>query len=379
MLQGSLDNFALDEVLGLLSSTSKTGRLELDGDRGTGSVTLRDGELVDAHAPGVIRADRPDDVLFELLRYGSGTFVFTATEVPAEAPTRAVAEVLDAAESRLADFRTIEAVVPSLTHHLTPVETLPADEVTIGRREWVALRSIGSGAPVSAVCEALQLNEIEGSRQVKGLIERGLIELHEPVPTPAPTFARPAQADSGASFLPGASTDRRRGGTGPGVYSYENDAPAEGDERHGGLFGSVGEPTDQTATGVHGDLEVGVFGLPTATSSSPVGLLSSADRLDRPTAPATPPPAERQTGQQDERRLLSDETSFDTHPGEHPIERSGEIASRPPGRHVAASGAADGNPAGAGRSGTGDRTDSLESSDDNRPGGLLMRYLKSDG
>ena len=43
MLQGSLENFALDEVLGLLSGTSKTGQLEIAGNRGTGTLVFHDG------------------------------------------------------------------------------------------------------------------------------------------------------------------------------------------------------------------------------------------------------------------------------------------------------------------------------------------------
>ena len=39
-LQGTLDTFSLPDVLRLLATTSKTGRLRIDGDRGLGSVWL---------------------------------------------------------------------------------------------------------------------------------------------------------------------------------------------------------------------------------------------------------------------------------------------------------------------------------------------------
>src|SRR5919106_1274303 len=49
-LQGTLDTFSLPDVLRLLATTAKTGRLRIDGDRGQGSVWLRDGSIVDADA-----------------------------------------------------------------------------------------------------------------------------------------------------------------------------------------------------------------------------------------------------------------------------------------------------------------------------------------
>lgn len=180
MLQGSLDNFALDEVLGLLSSTAKTGRLSLDGDRGNGSLTLRHGQLIQSEASFTSNGTAPEDVVFELLRYENGTFTFEVQEVDDESEGREVGEVLASAEGRLADWRTIEAVVPTLDHRVTPADALPAEEVKINRGEWATLRIIAAGCPASLVCDELGLGEVEGSRQIKGLAERGLVSVEAP-------------------------------------------------------------------------------------------------------------------------------------------------------------------------------------------------------
>lgn len=50
-LQGTLDTFALADVLRLLANTHKSGRLELAGDRGHGRVWLGEGQLVGGEAP----------------------------------------------------------------------------------------------------------------------------------------------------------------------------------------------------------------------------------------------------------------------------------------------------------------------------------------
>ncbi len=207
MLQGSLDNFALDEVLGLLASTTKSGTLDVKGDRGTGTLGLRQGQLVGASASNTANGEGLEDVLFELLRFGQGSFTFTPGDVAGSEGPRAVADVLSAAEDRLADWRTIETMVPSLNHTVSPVPALPADEITITRREWSTLIVIGSGCPVASVCADLGLGEVEGSRQVKVLAERGLVSVGPPLgknagpagylprTAPAEPVSRPPAAD----------------------------------------------------------------------------------------------------------------------------------------------------------------------------------------
>lgn len=180
MLQGSLEKFALDEVLGLLSSTSKTGHLEIAGDRGHGSLLFSDGKLVDAKASNAGNGKDLEDVMFELLRFKDGTFNFDSREVEVAEDASSVDAVLVAAESRLRDWQQIEAVVPSMAHMVTPVAQLPSEEVTISRTEWSAITTIAAGCPVSVVCDQLDLGEVEGSRLVKDLAERRLISVDEP-------------------------------------------------------------------------------------------------------------------------------------------------------------------------------------------------------
>ncbi len=181
MLQGSLENFALDEVLGLLAGTSKTGYLEVAGNRGSGKLAFLDGRLVDGTASYMANGTDLEDVMFELLRYDDGTFSFVSGEVSPSDAVENVATVLASAERRLQDWRSIEASVPSLKHQVIPVSELPEDEVTITKEEWSALMVIASGCQVSLVCDKLDLGEVEGSRQIKELAERELVSISEPI------------------------------------------------------------------------------------------------------------------------------------------------------------------------------------------------------
>lgn len=199
MLQGSLENFALDEVLGLLSGTSKTGQLEIAGNRGTGTLVFHDGRLINGTASFTANGTELEDVMFELLRYGDGTFTFSLRDVEPGEVVENVSTVLANAEARLQDWRSIETVVPSLNHQVVPVLELPSDEVTVSRDEWATLMTIGTGCPASHVCDRLTLGEVEGSRRIKDLAERMLVNVTEPIGSYRRSQAARAEAERGAT------------------------------------------------------------------------------------------------------------------------------------------------------------------------------------
>ena len=141
-LQGTLDTFELPDVLRLLASTKKSGRLTLRSDRGEGDVWLAGGRIVDVTTGAGAGASRADG-LFELLRAHEGSFAFDpgAESSNPSNPSEPgdVEPLLAEAEEALTEWRTIEAVVPSMTR--AEVRTLlakfglKADQVTsiVGR------------------------------------------------------------------------------------------------------------------------------------------------------------------------------------------------------------------------------------------------------
>ena len=106
-LQGTLDTFELPDVLRLLASTRKTGRLQLQSDRGDGSVWLADGQVVAVLTDGSPDGDIGDG-LFDLLRAHEGGFAFHAGDEPTTSASPADVEpLLNAGEQRLAEWREI--------------------------------------------------------------------------------------------------------------------------------------------------------------------------------------------------------------------------------------------------------------------------------
>jgi hypothetical protein len=222
-LQGTLDTFALPEVLRLLAATKKTGRLRITGGRGNGSVWAADGEIRGVEASHAPHATEPVDALFELLRFEEGSFTFDAEAVHDGAGQPAELEVLLAdAEALLDEWRSIESIVPSMDAWVSLRKALPQSKVTVSQDQWTTLVAVGAGATVRRVADDLCLGELPVSRAVKELVELGIAEVTASPPAGAVTSAAPAApALSSAPLLtneggepePEVEVEPRRSGT----------------------------------------------------------------------------------------------------------------------------------------------------------------------
>lgn len=194
-LQGTLETFALPDVLHLLSSTKKTGVLRVETDRGTGELLVDDGALTGGSVARAPRAEQPADVLFELLRSADGTFLFDADAAPGGGEPVGVDVALAAAEEQLAEWHQIEAVVPSPYRLVSLVGERDAP-ITLDPPQWRTLSALRGGCTVDELGERLALTELAVARIVRDLVELGAVELSAddvsdrspaPAPAPAPT------------------------------------------------------------------------------------------------------------------------------------------------------------------------------------------------
>jgi hypothetical protein len=197
-LQGTLDTFALADVLRLLATTAKTGRLRVDGDRGEGSVWLRDGTVMAASAERAIDDAPSEEVVFELLRFEEGSFSFEIDELsPNGEQPEDVEVLLRDANALLSEWKELEQVVPSLDHQVTLVGNLKDGEVTITADHWPTVVAIGEGRSVRALANTLHLGELGVTRAVRDLVDLGIVTIDEPrddaVP-PAPALDEPTPA-----------------------------------------------------------------------------------------------------------------------------------------------------------------------------------------
>ena len=211
-LQGTLDTFALPDVLRLLAATKKTGRLRITGGRGTGSVWVSSGEVEAIEATHAPHATDAVDALFELLRFEEGAFTFDAEAAHDDpGPPTDVELLLAHSEALLAEWREIEAVVPSMDAWVTLRRTLPLPEIAVDQDRWTTIVAIGAGATVRRIGDELCLAELPISRAVKELSEAGLVDIAAAAPAGAaavdqrqrPAAARPLAGRQGQAELPG--------------------------------------------------------------------------------------------------------------------------------------------------------------------------------
>ena len=176
-LQGTLETFALADVLRLLASTKKTGVLRVDTERGRGELVVSDGSLVGGTAERAPHATEPAELLFEMLRSTDGSFVFDAdADVAGDGAGIDVDTALSSAEAQLAEWTAIEAVVPSPYRQVTLVASRDA-EITLTADQWAVIAAIGGGRTVDELCSVTGATELETSRGVRDLVELGAVEL----------------------------------------------------------------------------------------------------------------------------------------------------------------------------------------------------------
>lgn len=180
-LQGSIDTFALDDVLRLVASTAKTGRLSLRGTRGQGELVVLDGRLLDGSVTTDHRVGDLYELVFELLRFEDGDFEFDAEHVdgidgvePAE-----VEDVLNGAAELLAEWREIERVVPSGRAAVRLLAEGPGGTVKVEPAQWRVVAAVGSGASVHDVADQLDASNLAIGRLLRSLVEAGLVGIDE--------------------------------------------------------------------------------------------------------------------------------------------------------------------------------------------------------
>lgn len=199
-LQGTLDSFALNDVLRLLSSSRKTGRLVVNGERGSSSLWLSVGDLVGGATTGDPAATELVDIVFDVLRYEAGSFIFESDAVcPSPIDPAPVGAVLDQAEAFLAEWRDIVAVVPSVNSWITLAPMLPHPEVVVDQACWTSVVAVGGGITVSDLGSLFRLGELPVCRLVRALAHAGFIQVgaaqrvEVPVPVPEPVAEIPAE------------------------------------------------------------------------------------------------------------------------------------------------------------------------------------------
>ncbi len=179
-LQGDLDTLALPDLLRLLAGSAKSGRLELEGDRGSGVALLYDGGVVGGDVQAAPNATDPVDLIFELLRFNEGTFRFDGdSPVTRHGSPFDVEMLLARAGEMLIEWHEVEVVMPSLDAWLTLAEDLASDEIIVSRHDWRILAAVGGGLSARQLADRLDLTELGVYCVVRDLVESATLVVNE--------------------------------------------------------------------------------------------------------------------------------------------------------------------------------------------------------
>ena len=188
-LQGALDAFALADVLQLLGTTRKTGRLVVRSARGVGGVWLDGGAVSAVEAPGVPPGTDVVVAAVHLLRCGEGTFAFEPDEdVPAAMAAVPVDDLLAAADGHLARWEEAAERIPT-PHEVVHLPTvLASDEVVVPARVWPVVLAGAQCRTVLEVADALGCSEYEATMLVADALDVGVVAIGGLVDEPGSPF-----------------------------------------------------------------------------------------------------------------------------------------------------------------------------------------------
>lgn len=196
-LAGTFDVLDLADVLTLLARRGGTGRLDVRAGQLHGTIRLRDGQASGAESKEGTSAEarrnwQPvlEDICFEALRAGRGSFEFHPEEGEGSPGVTADLEsVIAAASQRLTEWREVEGVIPSLDAVPRLGEGLKADAVTVDRDRWRLLVNIDGRRSVSVLARRLDLTMLRFAQLLKPLVDDGavILESAETRLTPLPT------------------------------------------------------------------------------------------------------------------------------------------------------------------------------------------------
>ena len=190
-LQGTLDDFGLVDVLGLIGSAGRDGRLRVTGPGAAGELGLAGGHVVSSDGGDGGSSGDHAGVLAELLGLAVGEFTFEAGPVdPGPGGPVPVGRVLAEARGLVEEWEAIVAVLGPLDARVGLAPRLPAGEGTLDADDWTVVAAVGAGTTVGDAVRALAVSRVPAGRRVATLVERGLLVVDRaeaPRPGPAPT------------------------------------------------------------------------------------------------------------------------------------------------------------------------------------------------
>lgn len=202
-LSGTFDAPDLAELLALLDHRACTGRLSIRAGSMHATIRLEGGCAVGAEVSGAIWRDAGRDwrsslgeAFLQVLRVGRGSFEFQpADPVETRSDHRVkLPEAAAAAHERLALWREVDAVIPSMGAIPQLAEGMLPESMSIDQQQWRVIVAIDGRRTVAGVARRLDMDQLGLAQILKPLVEDGAVALVGPESWPKPVASRSAEA-----------------------------------------------------------------------------------------------------------------------------------------------------------------------------------------
>ena len=174
VLKGNLAQLSLLDILTMLSSGHRSGRLDIHQGAKTGEIYLERGNLVHA----VTGSQIGESGLTTLLGWLEGDFSFTPdVEVPEQSISSTTEQLLLEAARQAEQWEDIKEVLSSTEAVFNISPSGSTDTVSLKPIEWQVLAQINGERSIIDIAEILDLHEFEVAKIVFSLTTAGL--MHE--------------------------------------------------------------------------------------------------------------------------------------------------------------------------------------------------------
>jgi len=211
VLQGTLETLALPELLGLLSHSRKTGALWLDAANSSAVLYIVDGRCCAAESSEAGEPVRDHDALlarvidvcFSVERADDGKFRFGPEESSWSCEDTVDLDVaMDELSRLVAEWRDIQAVIPSLDCRIRLSDDLGVDELTLDRERWQLVVAIDGRRSVRDLVRKTNRAVLDVCHTILTLVDAGAVNVGAPPAAPvaprsngAATRGRTAEVD----------------------------------------------------------------------------------------------------------------------------------------------------------------------------------------
>lgn len=172
MLEGSLKDFTLDEVLQIISMGEKTGRLVLKGEtpfgKKEGAIFFEKGQVKDAETEQY----RGEPAVVDLLNIREGYFKFVPGDVSyiKQSINKSIPDLVLLATSKLDEWEKIKNKVSSVDSVFKLSSEGIPERIHLTPTQWRIISLLGKGLTIRQIALKLNMTVIDVSKDVYGLV-----------------------------------------------------------------------------------------------------------------------------------------------------------------------------------------------------------------